>query len=201
MSSGTWQDYFDVPLVIKFHNTGISSDKTRRKCWNYAKAIYLITICYMFAQNFKYLKFYNCKFYNGVCAGKNFKFLKLQAQIHASSGTWQDYFDVPLVIKFQYYGILPSKQARLPRFRDIICQNGIISNKIKTSCLAENMCSAHIFKLLVMCMTRNMCSAHIFKVDYMYLYAIICSALTLLTFQPNALRKSALIQGKTPLIL
>ena len=113
LSSGTWQDYFDVPLVIKFHNTGISSDKTRRKCWNYAKAIYLITICYIFAQNFKYLKFYNCKFYNGVCAGKNFKFLKLQAQIHASSGTWQDYFDVPLVIKFGNIGIF-AKQAGTP---------------------------------------------------------------------------------------
>ena len=139
-----------------------------------------------------------------------------------SSGTWQDYFDVPLVIKFQYYGILPSKRARLPRFQEIICQNGIIPNKIEIPCLADicvnaavstkvgqhiinkyaqvstkvdryhiaksgfepclsrlsliilkdysaraqNMCSAHIFKLLVMYVARNMCSAYIFKVTY-----------------------------------
>ena len=41
----------------------------------------------MFAQNFKYLKFYNCKFYNGVCVGKNFKFLKFKTEILMSSTT------------------------------------------------------------------------------------------------------------------
>ena len=46
------------------------------------------------------------------------------------------------------------------------------------SARAQNMCNAHIFKLLIMFRTRNMCSAHIFKVAYMYLLAFICDALT-----------------------
>ena len=45
------------------------------------------------------------------------------------------------------------------------------------SARAQNMCNAHIFKLLIMFRTRNMCSAHIFKVAYMCLLAlIICGA-------------------------
>ena len=46
MSSSTWQDCFSLLLVIKFHNTGISPDRTRQKRRNYAKTAYLITICY-----------------------------------------------------------------------------------------------------------------------------------------------------------
>ena len=46
MSSTTWQDWFSLLLVIKFHNTGISPDRTRQKRRNYAKTAYLITICY-----------------------------------------------------------------------------------------------------------------------------------------------------------
>ena len=39
VSSTTWQDCFDVPLVIKFHNTGISPDKIRQNYLNYAKLV------------------------------------------------------------------------------------------------------------------------------------------------------------------
>ena len=53
------------------------------------------------------------------------------------------------------------------------------------------MCSAHIFKLLVMCVAQNMCSAHIFKVDYMYLYAIICSAFTFFQVVTNSTAEKA----------
>ena len=113
MSSGTWQDYFDVPLVIKFHNTGISPDKPRQNHRNYAKTAYLITVCYTNTQNFKYLKFYNYKFCNGVCTGKNFKFLKFQTEILMSSTTWHDCFDLSLVIKFHNTGIF-AKQAGTP---------------------------------------------------------------------------------------
>ncbi len=50
------------------------------------------------------------------------------------------------------------------------------------SARAQNMCSAHIFKLLIMFRTRNMCSAHIFKVAYMCLLAlIICGAIIFFT--------------------
>ena len=54
-----------------------------------------------------------------------------------SSTTRQDYFELPLVIKFRYYGILPSERAHLPLFHEIICQNGIVPNKIEAPCLAE----------------------------------------------------------------
>ena len=50
------------------------------------------------------------------------------------------------------------------------------------SAQAQNMCSAHILKLLIMFRTRNMCSAHIFKVAYMCLLAlIICGVIIFFT--------------------
>ena len=61
----------------------------------------------MFAQNFKYLKFYNCKFYNGVCAGNNFKILKLH-----NYGQLQS-IAIMVVIKFGNIGIFV-EQAGTP---------------------------------------------------------------------------------------
>ena len=39
VSSTTWQDCFDVPLVIKFRYYGISPDKIRQNYLNYAKLV------------------------------------------------------------------------------------------------------------------------------------------------------------------
>ena len=62
-----------------------------------------------------------------TCSG--FKILKLHAEIPMSSSTWQDYFYVPLVIKFRYYEISDK-------------QNGA-----HAPLLRKNMCTAHIFSL------------------------------------------------------
>ena len=72
--------------------------------------------------------------------------------------------------------------------RDEVLRLSIIRLKL-TRRAPQNMCSAHIFKLLIMCVAQNMCSAHIFKI-------VLYNTLAFLTPQPNALRRSALIQGK-----
>ena len=73
------------------------------------------------------------------------------------------------------------------------------------SAQAQNMCSAHIFKLLIMFRTRNMCSAHIFKVTYMCLYALICAVLTLLNAATNSTAEKACqtrgARGAPPIII
>ena len=55
------------------------------------------------------------------------------------------------------------------------------------------MCTAHIFKLLIMCEARNMCSAHIFKVTYMRL-SIIRLRRKNLSFSASFVRLALLIR-------
>ena len=83
-------------------------DTTIFLCRNYTKTAYLITVCYATAQNFKYLKFYNHKFYKCVACNRILNCI-------ATDGFTTS--QLLLVIKFHNTGIFlqPSWRARPAR--------------------------------------------------------------------------------------